>query len=100
LATTLSGKQRRHLRGLGHDLDPVVQLGKDGITDGVIGALGAALETHELIKVKLGQSFPGDRHEAADALAAKTGAELVQVLGHTLLLYRARAEEPTIELPD
>ena len=95
----LNGKQRRYLRGLGHDLEPVVMLGKEGITDGVVGALAEALGTHELVKVKLGQSFPDDRHDGAARLAARSGAELVQVLGNTLLLYRPREEEPTIRLP-
>ena len=95
----LSGKQRRYLRGLGHHLDAVVQVGKDGLTEGLVGATDAALEQHELIKVRLGESAPGDRHEVASELAAATSAELVQVLGRTLLLYRRRAEEPAIVLP-
>lgn len=99
MRTSLTGKQRRYLRGLGHDLEPVVLLGKEGVTDGVIGALDAALTTHELVKVKLGQSFPEDRETGAGKLAQKSGAELVQILGNTLLLYRAREEEPAIKLP-
>ena len=52
----LSGKQRRYLRGLGHALRPVVQLGKDGIDDGVVAAIDRALTDHELIKLKIGES--------------------------------------------
>jgi RNA-binding protein len=95
----LGGKQRRYLRGLGHHLEPVVQVGKDGLSEGLLGALDAALQQHELIKVRLGESVTGDRHEVAAALASATSSDLVQVLGRTLLLYRARAEEPTIVLP-
>jgi len=95
----LSGKQRRHLRGLGHKLDAVVHLGKDGLSEGIVGALDTALETHELIKVRLLESVGADRHEVADALAEASNSELVQVLGRTLLLYRARKKDPAIKLP-
>jgi RNA-binding protein len=95
----LTGKQRRYLRSLGHHLDPVVQVGKDGITPGLVGALDAALATHELIKVRLGEHAGDDRHALAAEVAAAAGAELAGVTGRTLLLYRSRPEEPTIVLP-
>ena len=96
---SLSGKQRRHLRGLGHALAPVAQIGKDGISEAFVLAVDRALADHELIKVKLLETCPLDRHEAAEVLAARTSSEVAQVLGHTILLYRARAEDPDIELP-
>jgi RNA-binding protein len=95
----LTGKQRRHLRGLGHALTPVAHLGKGGITDSFVDALDRALADHELIKIKLLESASVDRHDAADAIAARTGGEVAQVLGNTILLYRARDENPEIELP-
>jgi len=95
----LTGKQRHFLRGLGHDLKPVVHLGKDGLTDAFIAAVAQALLDHELIKVKLGDATEVDRHETAEELALRTGGEIAQVLGHTILLFRARAEAPTIVLP-
>ena len=95
----LRGKQRRFLRGLGHHLDPVVQVGKEGISDGLVGATEAALEQHELIKVRVGENAGDDRHDIAGELATRTGSALVQVLGRTFLLYKARPEEPTIKLP-
>lgn len=95
----LTGKQRRYLRGLGHHLDPVVQVGKDGITEGLVGALDSALQTHELIKIKLGEAAGSDRDAIGSALAEACAADLVQVLGRTVLIYRRRAEEPTIQLP-
>jgi RNA-binding protein len=95
----LTGRQRHYLRGLGHALDPVVQVGKDGLSDAVTAATTTALETHELVKVKLGPNTPEDRHEAAGELAARTDSELVQVLGKAILLYRRHPEEPKIELP-
>jgi RNA-binding protein len=95
----LSGKQRRYLRGLGHDLKPIVQVGKDGIDDGLVAALERALHDHELVKLKLGESADLDRHDAAEALARRTHSEVAQVLGNTVLLYRAHPEDPEIVLP-
>lgn len=94
----LSGKQRRYLRSLGHHLNPVVHVGKEGVSEGLVGACGVALEEHELVKIKLGESA-GERHETAAALAEACGAELAGVLGRTALLYRRRKEKPTIRLP-
>jgi RNA-binding protein len=96
---TMTGKQRRFLRGLGHHLEPVVQVGKDGLSEGLVGALDAALLQHELIKVKLGEAAGSDRRVLGAALAEAAAAELVQVLGRTVLIYRRRAEDPVIELP-
>jgi RNA-binding protein len=96
---SLTGKQRRHLRALAHSLRPIVQVGKEGVTEALIAAVDRALADHELIKVKLGENADVERHDAADALAAATHAEVAQVLGHTLVLYRADPERPTIQLP-
>jgi RNA-binding protein len=96
---TLTGKQRRHLRGLGHGLDPVVHLGKDGLSEAFVAAVDQALGDHELIKVRVLDTTGLDRHEAADALARATGSEVAQVLGNTILLYRPDPEEPRITLP-
>ena len=92
----LTGKQRRHLRALAHDLKPIVQVGKGGIDEGLVAAVDQALADHELIKIKLGESANLDRHEAADEIAQKTHAEVAQVLGYTLVLYRADPEDPKI----
>lgn len=88
----LTGNQKRHLRGLGHHLDPVVLLGKEGLSDAVLAKIGVELENHELIKVKA----PG---EDAVALAERCRAELVQRIGHVVLLYRRRSKDPEIVLP-
>jgi RNA-binding protein len=100
LADELTGKQRRHLRALGHHLDPVVQVGHEGVNDAVIRQTDAQLDAHELIKVKIGESSPQDRHEAAELLAGRTQAQVAQVLGRTALLYRPRKEKPQIVLPE
>ena len=95
----LTGKQRRHLRALGHHLSPVLQIGHEGLTDAVVAHANAQLETHELIKVKVGESSPLPRHEAAEQLASATGSSLAQVLGRTFLLYKPHPKEPGILLP-
>jgi RNA-binding protein len=94
----LTGKQKRHLRGLGHGLKPVVLIGKKELDTGLIQETNAALACHELIKVKVLENCPLDRHEASDELAAATGADVAQILGKTFLLYRP-AEKPVIVLP-
>jgi RNA-binding protein len=98
-ARVLSGKAARYLRGLGHHLEPVVQIGKEGITDGVAAATRAALLAHELVKVKLSQDAPIDRKLAGDELADLTGSALAQTLGRTLLLYKRHPNKPKIVLP-
>ena len=95
----LTGKQRRHLRGLGHDLKPIVQVGKNGIDDGLVAAVEQALDDHELVKIKVGEAAKLDRHDAAEAIAHKTHSEVAQVLGNTVLLYRAHPDDPVIVLP-
>jgi RNA-binding protein len=94
----LTGKQKRYLRGLGHDLKPVVMIGKSEITDTLRQEADAALEHHELIKIKLLESSMTDRKEAAAELAENVNAEIAQILGRTFLLYR-KSREPKISLP-
>jgi RNA-binding protein len=95
---SLTGKQARFLRGLGHDLEPLVLVGKEGVTDAVAAALDVNLVAHELVKVRIGQGCGDDRHEVAEQLAARTGSHVAQVLGRTVLLYRP-GEERKITLP-
>ena len=95
----LTGKQRRYLRGLGHELKVVVQVGKNGIDAGLIAAVDQALTDHELVKIKVADNADMDRHEAADAIAQKTKSYVAQVLGNTVLLYRAHPDDPAIVLP-
>lgn len=95
----LTGKQRRHLRALGHHLDAVLQIGHEGLSEAVVCQAGLLLETHELIKIKVGENAPEDRGETARLLAERCHAHLAQVLGRTALLYRRRKEKPAIVLP-
>jgi RNA-binding protein len=91
----LTGKQRRHLRALGHHLHAVVQVGDSGVTEGVISATSQALEDHELVKIRIADEREG-REEAIEALAEGTGAEVAQVLGRTALLFKRRTKKPKI----
>jgi RNA-binding protein len=91
----LTGKQKRHLRALGHSLKAVILVGKGEVSESLIKETSEALAAHELIKVKLLESCLMDRHEVADNLATTCTAEVAQVLGKTILLYRP-AKEPKI----
>ncbi|HEV8615145.1 MAG TPA: ribosome assembly RNA-binding protein YhbY [Methylomirabilota bacterium] len=95
----LTGKQRRHLRALGQRLTPALHVGHDGVTDAVVRQAEAQLDAHELIKVRISENAPENRHHVAERLATRTSAHLAQVLGRTALLYRRRQEEPSIVLP-
>jgi RNA-binding protein len=88
---------RRRLRAAGHHLSAIVQVGKEGVSDAVVRQLDEALAHHELVKVKLGTETPEDRFEAAEALGARTGAAIAQILGRTVLVYRRHPEHPRFE---
>lgn len=95
----LTGKQRRHLRALGHHLTAVVQVGHEGVTDAVVKQARVQLQAHELVKVKVAEMAPAGRHRTAEELAEKTGGELAQVLGRTFLLWKKRSKDSKITLP-
>jgi RNA-binding protein len=95
----LSSAQARYLRGLAHALRPVVLVGGKGVTEALVAETAAALEIHELIKVKVAAEDRETRDAMIAALAEGTGAALVQRIGNIAVLYRARAEKPLIALP-
>jgi RNA-binding protein len=92
-----SGELRRRLRAHGHTLTPIVQIGKGGITSGVVQQVTGALFDHELIKVKLGGETPESRFEAAERLGDEPGVQIVQILGRNLLLYKRHPQKPRYE---
>ncbi|WP_242344730.1 ribosome assembly RNA-binding protein YhbY [Anaeromyxobacter terrae] len=96
-ALMASTRLRKTLRAAGHHLSPVVQVGKEGVTEAVLLQLDDALATHELVKVKIGTESPEDRFEAADRLGAGSGAQVAQILGRTILVYRRHPEKPRYE---
>lgn len=95
----LSGKQKRFLRALGNQMEPILLIGKDEITENVIRQADDALEARELIKGRVLQNCPEIPENIAAQLAKAVEAELVQVIGRNFLLFRASKEKPTIELP-
>ena len=97
----LTNAQRQHLRRLANPLRPLVQIGKQGLTDGVRASVDQSLASHELIKVKF-LDFQDQKEELTDDLARETGSILVALVGNTATLYR---EQPDLEkrkiwLPD
>jgi RNA-binding protein len=94
----LTGKQRHHLRALAHHLDPVVQIGHDGVTGAVIAQIDAALAAHELIKVRIGSESPSPRGEAAEAIAEGTRSEIAQIIGRVVVVFRRRPKKAKVPL--
>ena len=94
----LSNKQKQFLKGLAHPLKPVVQLGGNGLTEGVLAEIDNALNHHELIKVKVPSDDREEKALVMDAIIRETASEKLQVIGHTLILYRP-SEECKIQLP-
>ncbi|MFW6237990.1 MAG: ribosome assembly RNA-binding protein YhbY [Halanaerobiales bacterium] len=95
----LNGKQRSFLRGQGNDLDPVIHIGKNGISEELVEQTDKALDDHELIKVRVLENSLFSTRQAADELAEKTNADVIQVIGSVFLLYRRNEEEPVYNLP-
>lgn len=96
----MKGKQKAYLRGLANNLEPLWQVGKGGITENVINQLLDALEARELIKINVLRNSPLETKEAAEELAEKTGAELIQVIGNKVTLYKRARKDVKIILPE
>ena len=95
----LTDQQRKHLRGLGHALRPVVVTGEAGLTPSVLAEIRSAITHHELIKVRVRAATRGDRDAMVEAICRDTGAELVHRIGHVALLWRANPENRRVSLP-
>jgi RNA-binding protein len=96
----LNPRQRAYLKSLAHPLKPILQIGKEGVTEAVKATIDGAFRTRELLKVKVLETSPEATSEVARAVAEGVpGAELVQVIGRTIVLYRRHATRPEIELP-
>ena len=95
---SLNKKQIQYLKGVAHNLKPIVLLGSNGLTEAVVAEIDSALEHHELIKVKI----PTDDREVkgliVEAICRETEATKVQVIGKTLIIYR-KAQEPKLSIP-
>src|SRR5215475_12025648 len=93
MAIILTPRERTALKGRAHALEPVVQIGHDGLTDAVLAEIDRALIAHELIKVRAGGHERGDRDALLDAICASTGAAKVQQVGKVMVLWRPRPED-------
>jgi RNA-binding protein len=96
----LNDAQRKHLRRLGHDRRPIVLVGQGGLKPNLVAELDRALGDHELVKVRARVGDRGERDRVLAGLAAGTGSELVQQIGHVGLFYRRHPDHPRILLPD
>ncbi len=88
-AQELTIKQKKYLKGLAHPLSPVVKIGKEGLTEGLLRTIETELLHHELIKVKIGNNSEVTKTEAAQLIPDQTASALVQLIGKTLILYKA-----------
>ncbi|EPD54362.1 hypothetical protein HMPREF1210_00348 [Paenisporosarcina sp. HGH0030] len=95
----LTGKQKRFLRSQAHHLSPIFQVGKGGVNEHMLKQIQEALEVRELIKISILQNCEDDKQEVAEQLANGTKAELVQLIGLTVVLYKASKNNKKIELP-
>ena len=95
----LTEPQRKHLRRLGHDRNPIVLIGQGGLSPNVVAEMDRALTDHELVKVRARVGDRGERDRILEALAAATRSELVQRIGHVALYYRNNPDRPGILLP-
>jgi len=86
----MEAKDTSRLKARAHHLKPVVTIGAAGLSEAVLAEVDLALDHHELIKVKIGAADRDARRLLMQALCEKTGADLVQHIGHTAVLYRAR----------
>lgn len=95
----LTSKQRSYLRGLANPLPPIMQVGKGGLGDNTFSSLNDALTARELVKVRVLRNLEQDLREIAQTLATESQAEVVQIIGQNITLYRRNPEDPRIHLP-
>ena len=96
----MTTKQRAKLRAMCNTMDPILHIGKDGITDNLIKQCWDALEARELIKVTVQKNAPFTAREACDELCARVHAEPVQTIGSRFCIYRQARENSRIRLED
>ncbi|WP_177420040.1 ribosome assembly RNA-binding protein YhbY [endosymbiont of Lamellibrachia barhami] len=90
---TLSPQQKRELKKLAHHLKPVVMVGQHGLRESVQDEIGIALDSHELIKVKLAGADKADREQLSGAIASRQNADLVQIIGRVAIFYRPNPDK-------
>ncbi len=96
---SLTGKQKRYLRKLAHLMKPLVTVGKGGLSEAVYQKIDQCLLEHELIKIKVLEASPLDKKNCSEQISHYTQSHIAQIIGRTLVIYRAHPEEPVIQLP-
>lgn len=96
---TLTGKQKRFLRAEGAKREPVVNIGKEGVTAALVQSARAAIKKQELIKVRVQKNAPDEPQPLIDMLTERVDADLVQTIGRNALLWKRNFAKPKIELP-
>ena len=94
----LTSKQRAFLKKKAHELDPLVRIGKDGITDSLIQSILEAIDSRELLKVKILQNCEKEKNEVLEELSKCREFEVVGIIGRTIILFRENKDKPTISL--
>lgn len=94
----LNSRQRAQLRGMANTFDAIFQVGKGGINEQLIKQVDEALEARELIKMRVLETCPDTSRMAADTIAERLGADVVQVIGYRFILYRESKNNKTIKL--
>jgi RNA-binding protein len=97
---SLTSAQKKFLKGLGHSLNPVIHIGKEGITERLITSISKALSDHELIKVSLLDNSDLERDDVAEQVSNSTSSELIQILGKKILFYKPNPKKKRIILPE
>ncbi len=92
----MNSRQRAQLRSMANSLDPIFQIGKGGVNDQLIRQIDETLEKRELIKVTALETAPETSRQAADLIAEKVGADVIQVIGRKFVLYKKSKENPKI----
>ena len=95
----ITSKQRAYLRGLANPLETIAQIGKGGVTDATVASVDEVLLARELVKLRVHETCPESSREAAQVLAEKLSADIVQVIGTRFVLYRRNDKKPQIKLP-
>ena len=93
----LTSKQRSTLRGIASKYETILQVGKGGISEALVQQVKDALRKRELIKMRVLDNCPLDAREAAEELAARTGSEVVQVIGGRFVLFLRNPKEPVVQ---
>ncbi len=95
----LTNNQKKYLRTLAHDLNPVVMIGQHGLSEAVLYELDSTMKTHELLKIKIRVDNRNKKKEMVDKIIKFSEAFLVQIIGSVLVIYRPFEENPMIILP-